>query len=78
MLKPCVIHVRVTDEEFAVLTLVAKQRGIPVSRPVRERLFNLSRRARQSARSAHYRPLGARNGGYTAHPWSAQAPVPAP
>ncbi len=39
MLKPCVLHVRVTAEEFAVLTLVAKQRGVSVSRLVRERLF---------------------------------------
>jgi hypothetical protein len=39
MQKPCVIHVRLTAEEFSVVTLVAKQRGIPVSKLVREKLF---------------------------------------
>jgi hypothetical protein len=39
MLKPCVIHVRVTHEEFAALARDARQRGIAVSRLVRERTF---------------------------------------
>jgi hypothetical protein len=40
MPKRLVIHIRVSDVEFSVLTLAAQQRGITVSELVRERVFH--------------------------------------
>ena len=50
MKKANVLQVRVTDEEFAVLTLVAKERNMTVSKLVREKLFPAEpRRVNQTA-----------------------------
>lgn len=56
MPKRLVIHIRVSDVEFSVLTLASKQRGISVSELVRERVFHAE--PAQAGRRQRARPAG--------------------
>ena len=49
-----IVHVRMKDEEFAVLVLLAKQRNISVSELAREKLFGDSNAPKEKrARATH-------------------------